>query len=87
MTPKTRTHRSTYAFFVLSLICGAMLFLKMARASGGTPGRQKIDVRLVFMRTAGAVPTGLGIAVPFTGRMAILSRAFVIFTGLGNLAA
>ena len=37
--------------------------LKMAFISRGTPGRQKISVLLVFSLTAGAVPTGLGMAL------------------------
>lgn len=56
---------------------GAIDFLNMVLASRGTPGRQKISVLPTLKLTAGAVPTGLAMAVAEDGIVAILSRGLV----------
>lgn len=62
--------------------------LKIAFASLGTPGKQKISVLRAVKWTAGAVPTGLITGTDVTGIEAILRRGFVkLILRLGNLRA
>jgi len=86
--PMTLIHRSmNLVRVVFSRIRAAIVFLNIARASRGTPGRQNSSVcPLALIITAGAVPTGLATAMPCTGKIAILRRALVIFIGVGNLS-
>lgn len=87
ITPRTFSHFSVNN---LSPALAAIDFESQARkiafASEGTPGRQKISVEPAFKRTPGAVPIGLGIGVAPAGMSAIFRRALVsLIVCLGNL--
>src|SRR5512139_2074848 len=65
------------------LICGAIVWLKIASISMGTPGKANKSVPSMFAYKAGAVPIGFITGRVFFGKVAILTLGEVISISVG----